>query len=94
MNDTESFIQELMLFLTEDDIFELTEKAGVRFPLQELSWVDLCYICCWMGIKRELPGSIHNRMVLGEHNQWVRIYLAGSQIKKTDTVNELFNLAG
>lgn len=94
MNDTQSFITELMLFLNEDDIKELTEKAGVRFPISDPTWEDLCYICAWMGLKRGLPDSLHNRMMLGEQNQWVRIYLAGSQIKRTNTINELFNLAG
>ena len=83
-----------LVTITEDDIKELTDKAGVRFPISDPTWEDLCYICCWMGLKRELPDGIRNRMMLGEHNRWVKIYLAGSQTKTTkNTVIELFDLA-
>jgi hypothetical protein len=72
----EGFLEELMLFLNEEDIVELTEKAGVRFPIVDPSYEDLCYISCWMSMRRKLPDSIRNRMVLGEPNRWVQIYLA------------------
>jgi hypothetical protein len=72
----ESFLEELMLFLDEEDIVELTEKAGVRFPIVDVSYEDLCYISCWMSMRRKIPDSIHNRMVLGEPNRWVQIYMA------------------
>mgnify|MGYP006267341127 CR=1 FL=1 len=83
-----------MVFLTEEDISELTEKAGVRFPLDRYEYEDLCYISCWMGLRRKLPDSIHNRMVLGEPNRWVHIYLGSMSTKKTADINELFDLAG
>lgn len=83
---------EIMSFLCEDDILELKEKAGVRFPLGDLTWSDLSYVCCWMGMKRELPGSIHNRMVLGEKTPWTEIYL--KMMAARPKVSELFDLAG
>ena len=70
-----------MLFLTEEDIAELSEKAGVRFPITEARWMDFCYICCWVGVKKRLPDPIHNRMMLGEQNEWTRIYANMSAIR-------------
>lgn len=63
-----------MLFLTEKDVGELTDKAGVRFPIVDPTWGDLCYICAWVGLTRKLPESLHNRMLLGEVNEWTKIY--------------------
>jgi hypothetical protein len=85
MTDAESFLAEVMDFLREEDILELTEKAGVRFPM-EPDWKDLCYVCAWVGLKVHLPPSLHNRMMLGEQNEWTRIYSRSlSYIKSTRT---------
>ena len=100
MTDLESFIHEIELFLTEEDTAELVDKAGVRFPLKGCSWSDLCYICCWMGMKRGLPESIHNRMILGESNGWSRIYIRVLEYRANfgpsfaKDIGEFFNLAG
>ena len=95
MTDIQAFIEEIMLFLGEDDVLELKDKAGVRFPL-ELSWADLTYVACWMGLKRELPGSVHNRMVLGEKTPWTELYLRHfrTKIQMRMNVTDLFELAG
>lgn len=90
----QDFIQELTDFLTEEDISELTDKAGVRFPLDGYQYRDLCYISCWIGMKRDLPDSIHNRMVLGEPNLWVQIYLKKINTAVDPFIKKLFNLAG
>lgn len=92
MSDLQEFLGEIMLFLTEDDILELADKAGVMFPIVDPSWADLCYVSAWMGLKRELPGSIHNRMVLGQQNEWTRIYSMMQQ--KKNGIQEIFELAG
>ena len=84
MTDTESFLSEIMLFLTEKDVGELTEKAGVRFPIVDPTWSDLCYICAWVGLTRKLPESLHNRMLLGEVNEWTKIY-SRSSVKFLDS---------
>lgn len=100
MDELSNFIGEIMLFLNEDDMVELSDKAGVRFPLEDYGWSDLCYICCWMGFKRKLPDSLHNRMVLGESNVWVRLYmgrqghtLMSSCVLEKTGIN-IFDLAG
>lgn len=87
-----------MLFLTEADMLELTEKAGiVKFPLVNPTYEDLCYISCWVGMRKELPGSIHNMMVLGEANTWTKIYLNNLETKRigtnVDPSEKLFYLA-
>lgn len=98
MTDTQSFIEELMSFLTKEDMGELEEKGGVRFPLDGLKWPDLCYICCWMALKKKLTASLHNRMVLGESNDWSRLYIKvlekRRRVSSQPSVEELFNLAG
>jgi hypothetical protein len=97
MTDLQAFTDEIMLFLTGEDVRELEEKAGVRFPLEE-NWTDLCYVCCWMGMKGELPGSVHNRMVLGESNPWTELYLKiranRSEARMRLNSADLFELAG
>ena len=95
----QSFVEEIMDFLTEEDVKELEEKAGVRFPLDGLPESDLCYVCCWVGMKRELPGNIHNRMIIGEANEWTRLYakvLEGRRrtVLPPKEMEELFDLAG
>lgn len=110
MNDIQSFIDEIMSFLTKDDISDLEEKAGVRFPLVPLheislgvkdghNWSDLCYICCWVSMRRKLPESLHNRLIIGENNSWSVLYV--KVLKQRDkirtnsvSVEELFNMAG
>lgn len=95
-SDIKNFVSDIMSFLTCKDIEELSDKAGVRFPLDGCTWVDLCYICCWIGLKDSLPDSIHNRMILGEPNIWVELYIktkSGFPREKT-TIEEFFNLAG
>lgn len=64
-----------MSFLSEDDVLELEALAGVRFPINGLPWPDLCYICLWIGMKRDLPEALNNRMMLGESNEWTSIYM-------------------
>ena len=96
MTDILAFADEIMSFLGEDDVVELKEKAGVSFPLAGLSWHDLSYVCCWMGLKRDLPGSVHNRMVLGEKTPWTELYMRCLR-KKTQirmSASDLFELAG
>jgi len=110
MNDIQSFVAEIMNFITDDEVPELSDKAGVNFKMSadsnkaecilspcgcggEPSWEDLCYICCWVGLMRPLPGSIHNRMVLGEPNQWTRIYLSHLESSKSSFAQQLFELA-
>lgn len=98
MTDIHNFIEELMLFLTKEDVEELQEKAAVKFPLNGLEWPDLCYVCCWMALKKKLPSSIHNRMILGESNDWIRLYIKvlekRNKTSSQPSVEELFNLAG
>ena len=96
MTDTESFLADIMLFLTEKDIEELTDKAGVRFPIVDPTWSDLCYICAWVGLKRELPECLHNRMLLGEVNEWTKIYSRSSAkfIRTSVDINKMWTLAG
>jgi hypothetical protein len=95
-SDIKNFVDDIMSFLTKEDIKELHEKAGVKFPLEPgLNWSDLCYICCWMGLKAPLPRSIHNRMMLGEQNDWVKIYIRGCKAHGDKImIDDLFNLAG
>lgn len=96
MTDIQAFAEEIMSFLKEEDVRELEGKAGVRFPLDILSWNDLCYVCAWMSMKGRLPGSIHNRMILGEKNTWTELYAkmiaARSSIRMN--ITDLFELAG
>jgi hypothetical protein len=100
MTDIQSFASEIMEFLTEEDILDLEEKAGVRFPLDLHADLDLCYICCWLGMYRELPHNLHNRMIIGEVNDWSRLYVRVLDEKRrngthaTTSIEELFNLAG
>ena len=100
MSDIKSFISEIMDFLTEEDVKELEEKAGVRFPLDDgLLQSDLCYVCCWVGMKRELPGNIHNRMIIGEANEWIRLYAKVLEGRRRTVIppkdmEEFFDLAG
>jgi hypothetical protein len=94
----QSFVEEIMDFLTEEDVKELEEKAGVKFPLDGLQ-SDLCYVCCWMGLKRELPRNIHNRMIIGEANEWSRLYIRVLEGRRRAVIppkdmEELFDLAG
>lgn len=94
MTDIEEFLSEIMIFLTEEDVLELEDKAGVKFPIADPDWEDLCYVCAWMGLKRDLPGSIHNRMVLGKSNDWTRIYAASRSSRvKTVPPDDLWDLA-
>ena len=92
MTDIESFVEEIMSFLTEENIIELSEKAGVKFPLDGLGWSDLCYVCCWMALKGKIPESLHNRMILGEVNSWSSLY--ARILEKRRRAVDLFNLAG
>lgn len=99
MTDIQSFADEIMSFLTEEDISELEEKAGVRFPIKDLQWSDLCFICCWMAFKRDLPRSIHNRMILGEKNDWSNLYVRALERRSVGekfkcTIEDLFTMAG
>lgn len=99
MTDIQSFVDEIMSFLTEDDISELEEKAGIRFPLKDMHWSDLCFVCCWMAMKRDLPDTIHNRMILGESNGWSDLYVRvlrrrAEGEKFRYTLEDLFTLAG
>lgn len=74
MTDLKSFVFEIEEFINEDDIVQLETKAGIRFPINNLEWADLCYICCWLAMTKKLPDNLHNRMVLGEKNDWTEIY--------------------
>lgn len=95
MSDLQSFVEEIMDFLTEENIEELSEKAGVKFPLDGLGWSDLCYVCCWMALKgRKIPESLHNRMILGETNSWSSLYARILENRRSKGVADLFNLAG
>jgi len=101
MTDIKNFHDEVMDFLTEEDRTELETKAGVRFPIASdfglvLEWDYLCYICSWIGIKRGLPGNLHNRMVLGEQNLWTQLYVKTRRIKdfNSDQISKIFELAG
>lgn len=96
MTDIQAFIEEIMSFLTEEDVRELEAKAGIRFPL-DADWTDLYYLCCWMGMKRELPPSVHNRMILCDGSPWSALYLKMRE-KRPVTIrlnaSDLFGLAG
>ena len=91
MTDIQHFRTEIMDFLTEEDKIELENKAGVRFPIDDLDWEYLCYICAWIGLKKGLPGNLHNRMVLGEQNPWAQLYVNTTMIK--DQIRKIFELA-
>lgn len=97
-SDIKNFVADIMSFLTKEDIEELRDKAGVFFPLDGCNWSDLCYVCCWMGLKGPLPDSIYNRMMLGEPNGWVEIYVKVKtkepRPREKMTIEEFFNLAG
>lgn len=100
MTEIQNFVEDIMDFLTEEDVKELEEKAGVKFPLDDDLHYVCFYVCCWVGMKRELPGNIHNRMILGEANEWSRLYvkvLEGRRravIPPKKSIEELFDLAG
>jgi hypothetical protein len=52
-----------------------------------------------MGMKRELPGNIHNRMIIGEANEWTRLYAKVLEGRRRTVIppkdmEELFDLAG
>lgn len=104
--DIPEFIADIMDFLTPEDVEELRDKAGVKFTFldgvansivdcdgKDPTWEDLCYVCCWMGFKRELPGNILNRMVFGEGNRWVKLCMTRHMPYWTK-MSDLFNLAG
>lgn len=96
--DLESFVAEIMIFLTEEDIMGLKDKAGVRFPLEGCTWSDLCYVCCWVGVQRPLSPALLNRMILGEQNSWTDLYVKinGKRVEPQEkmTLEDFFNLAG
>lgn len=84
MTASENFLVEVMDFLTDEQIRDLTDKAGVIFPIENSEWKDICYICAWVGLSVRLPTCLHNRMMLGEQNEWTRIYSKSLSYIKSD----------
>lgn len=85
--EIKSFIDEINLFISKEEADDLQNNGGVSFPIEESidDWDSLCYISLWISMRRDLPPSIHNRIMLGPTNKWVKIYIAGLAARKRST---------
>lgn len=81
MNDEDvlSFRRDLEPYIKELSSDEL-EKSGIDFD-RHCDWETLCYAAFWYMSSRNiiLPEKITNRMVLGEKNIFVGLYLRMSK---------------
>jgi hypothetical protein len=77
--DIFSFMDDLQPYLegwTPEDF----ENSGVRVPLRDhldfYDWEGLCFVCLWLAYRDGgLPLNLHTRMVLGESNNWTKMYI-------------------